>query len=132
MRIEVERLLQQLSNVEGEQSNAIVDDTLLKSGKCSLEGSNGVWEEFGQARMATTLNTPVDYAALLLSEMASFVKHAAEDNRAGVLMASPSIDGLLQPDGLLDTVKLIAEGSEVGGSIAIFASKGTISLCTLS
>jgi hypothetical protein len=132
VRIKVEGLLQQLSDVEGEQSNAVVNYALLESGKRALEGSNSIWEEFGQAGMAATLDTPVDYSALLLSEMASFVKHAPEDNRTRVLMASPGIDGLLQPDGLLDALKLIAEGGEVGGSIAILASKGAVGLGTLS
>jgi hypothetical protein len=82
--------------------------------------------------MATALDTPVDYATLLLGEMASFVKNASEDDRARVLMASPGVDGLLQPDGLLDAFELVAEGGEVGGSIAILASKGAVGLGTLS
>lgn len=132
MRIEVERLLQQLGNVEGKQSNAVVDNALLESGECSLKGGNGVWEKFSQAGMAATLDAPVDYATLLLREMASFVKHTAEGHSAGVLMACPGIDGFLQPNGLLDAFELIAEGGELGGSIAILASKGTVCLCTLS
>jgi hypothetical protein len=95
MRIEVERLLQQLCDVEGEQSNSVVNNTLLESGKRSLEGGNGVWEEVSQAGMTAALDTPVDYATLLLREMASFVKHAAEGDSAGILMASPGVDGLL-------------------------------------
>ena len=128
----MKRLVQQLGNVKDEKADTVVDNTLLQSREGSLKGSEGRLQQTNKACMAAALDTPVDDAALLFGKMACFVEDSTKDNRGRILLARPGIDGFLKPYGLLDAFELIAEGSEVGGSIAILASKGTVSLCTLS
>jgi hypothetical protein len=129
--VEVEGLLQQLCDVEGEKTDTVVNDTLLQSRESTLEGSESRLKQASESSVAATLNTAVDDAALLLSKMACFVEDSTEDNRGRVFLTSPGIERFLKPYGLLDPLELVAKGGELGRSIAILTGKSTIGLGAL-